>query len=111
MGDRDRLERLIGIAGMLSQFLQFVEAAVAVILVALSGQAGWGQGTKTIRLMIPYAAGGTTDILARMLAEQIRLAQGQTVMIEDRPGASAVIATEAVSRAMPDGNTLLALRS
>jgi tripartite-type tricarboxylate transporter receptor subunit TctC len=93
------------------QFLQFVEAAVAVILVTLSGHAGWGQGTKTIRLMVPYAAGGTTDILARMLAEQIGRAQGRTVLIEDRPGGSAVIATEAVSRAMPDGNTLLAVTS
>jgi tripartite-type tricarboxylate transporter receptor subunit TctC len=53
------------------------------------------------------AAGGGVDITARLLAEQIGRAQGLTVVIENRPGAGAVIGAEAVSRAMRDGNTLL----
>jgi tripartite-type tricarboxylate transporter receptor subunit TctC len=56
---------------------------------------------------VPYQPGGANDVLARLLGEQIGRAQGQTVLIENRPGAGTVIGTEAVSRAAPDGRTLL----
>jgi tripartite-type tricarboxylate transporter receptor subunit TctC len=63
--------------------------------------------TRTIRIVVPYAPGGAPDALARMLGEQIGRAQGVTVVIENRPGAGAIIGTESVARANPDGNTLL----
>src|SRR5258708_18607777 len=86
--------------------LRGVVAAAAVMLVALSGHGAWSQATRTI-IVVPYAPGGGTDVLARLLAEQIGRARGQTMLIENRPRASTIIATQAVSRAAPDGNTLL----
>jgi len=63
-------------------------AAIAVL--ALSGQEALSQGVtgKTVRIVVPFPAGGPADVLARLLAEQIGRAQGRTTMvIEDRPGA------------------------
>jgi tripartite-type tricarboxylate transporter receptor subunit TctC len=84
-----------------------VNAPVAVILATLSGHNAWSQTARTIKIVVPFPPGGPTDILARVLAEQIGSAQGPTMVIENRPGAGSVIGTEAVSRAAPDGNTLL----
>jgi tripartite-type tricarboxylate transporter receptor subunit TctC len=69
------------------------------------------QTPRTIKVVDPNAPGGSTDILARLLAEQIGRAQGTTIVVENRPGAGTVIGTEAVSRAAPDGNTLLLTQS
>jgi len=55
----------------------------------------------------PVPPGGVADVLARLLAEQIGRAQGPTFVVENRPGAATMIATDAVSRAAPDGNTVL----
>jgi len=82
-------------------------AAVAVIFVNLSGHSAWSQTSRTIKVVVPFAAGGVGDTLARLLAEQIGRAHGPAMVIEDRPGAGAVIGTEAVARAIPDGNTIL----
>ena len=82
-------------------------AAVAVIFVNLSSHSAWSQSSRTIKVVVPFAAGGVADTLARLLAEQIGRAQGPAMVIEDRPGAGAVIGTEAVARAIPDGNTVL----
>jgi tripartite-type tricarboxylate transporter receptor subunit TctC len=82
-------------------------AAVAALAVILSGDGAWSQTTRTIKIVVPAAPGGTLDILARLLAEQIGRAQGRTMIIENRTGAAQIIGTEAVSRAAPDGNTLL----
>ena len=82
-------------------------AAVAVIFVNLSGHSAWSQTSRTIKVVVPFAAGGVGDTLARLLAEQIGRAHGPAMVIEDRPGADAVIGTEAVARAIPDGNTIL----
>src|SRR5262245_34438943 len=80
----------------------------AVGLFALMvGCAAWSQSTHTIKVVVPYPAGGFADILARILADQVGRAREATVMIENRPGAGSVIGTEAVSRAAPDGKTLL----
>ncbi len=73
---------------------------------ALSGQAAQAQ-SRTIKLIVPSTAGGGADVLARLLADQIGKAQGQTMVVENRPGAGNTIGTEAVARAAPDGNTLL----
>ena len=62
---------------------------------------------RTIRLVVPVPPGASTDAVARLMAEQIGRAQGVTIVVENRPGASGMIGTEQVSRAAPDGATLL----
>src|SRR5215813_14695872 len=80
-------------------------AGALSVLFALTG--AWSQSARTVKIVVPYPAGGTADILARILGEQIGRAEGVTIVTENRPGASAVIGAEAVSRAAPDGSTLL----
>ena len=80
-------------------------AGVLSILVGLTG--AWSQTARTVKIVVPFPAGGTADVLTRILGEQISRAEGVTVVTENRPGASAVIGTEAVSHAAPDGSTLL----
>ena len=63
--------------------------------------------SRPITLLVPWAPGGSTDILARIVAEHLRQALGQPVIIENRTGASGNIGTLAVARAAPDGYTLL----
>lgn len=82
-------------------------AFAVVALLALGGQAGWAQPQQTIRIIIPFPPGGATDIVGRLLADQISRTQGVSAIVENRPGAGSVIGTEAVARAAPDGNTLL----
>jgi tripartite-type tricarboxylate transporter receptor subunit TctC len=67
----------------------------------------WSQATRTVKIVVPFSAGGPTDILARLLVEHIGRVQGLTMFVENRPGAMTAIGTEAVSRAAPDGNSLL----
>ena len=62
---------------------------------------------KPIRILIPYAPGGLTDVVARHYAEHLRKAFGQNVLVENKPGASGIIAIEEMARAKPDGYTLL----
>jgi tripartite-type tricarboxylate transporter receptor subunit TctC len=80
---------------------------VSILVLALSAYGAWSQTAKTIRIIVPSTPGGGADTLARLLADQISRAQGQTIVVENRPGASNTIGTEAASRATPDGNTLL----
>ena len=62
---------------------------------------------KPIRMIVAVGAGGATDTLARMLAERLGKSLGTSVVVENQPGGSGVIAAQAVARAMPDGHTLL----
>jgi tripartite-type tricarboxylate transporter receptor subunit TctC len=81
-------------------------AVAAAILIPVVGQHAWSQA-RTIRIVVPFPAGGSADILARLLGEHIAKTQGPSVIIENRPGGGASIAYEAVARAAPDGNTLV----
>jgi tripartite-type tricarboxylate transporter receptor subunit TctC len=82
-------------------------ASTGALLILLGLTGAGSQIARTVKIVVPYPAGGTADILTRILGEQISRTEGVTVVTENRPGASAVIGTEAVSRAAPDGSTLL----
>ena len=92
---------------------QFILKTVAIALItsALSANELRAQTidypNKPIRLIAPFAAGGSIDILARMTADTLSKATNQAVIVENRPGASGNIGMEAVARARPDGYTLL----
>jgi tripartite-type tricarboxylate transporter receptor subunit TctC len=84
----------------------FVAAAAAFATTFLPAQAQT-YPAKNITMIVPSAPAGSTDIMARLIGEQLQKAWGQPVVIDNRPGASGNIGTEAVARATPDGYTLL----
>jgi len=89
------------------RLFKHVMFAAAGILVTPSAQTAWCQTTRTIKAVVPYPPGGGVDALARIMADQIGRTRGPAIVIENRPGAGTVIATEAVARAAPDGKTVL----
>jgi tripartite-type tricarboxylate transporter receptor subunit TctC len=89
------------------KLIGLLTAAAGMILRALSGDGAVAQTARTIRIVVPFPAGGSADDLARLLADQIGRTRGVNFVIENRPGAGTVVASEAVSRTAPDGNTLL----
>lgn len=84
--------------------LQGVALAAAMTATGAMAQA-WP--SRPITLIVPFAAGGTTDVLARALGERLQQSLGQPVVIESKPGAGATIGADFVAKAKPDGYTLL----
>ncbi len=86
----------------------FSMSAAAVLLARGSGARAQGTfATQNIRLVVGYPAGGGVDIVARLLTDPMKAAFGQAVLVENKPGAAAMIAAQSVARATPDGHTLL----
>src|SRR5262245_60010029 len=63
--------------------------------------------TRPVRLLVPYPPGAATDTSARMLAARLSEGLGQQVIVDNRPGASGIIATSLLARAAPDGHTIM----
>ena len=63
--------------------------------------------SRTIKMIVPYPAGGTTDLLGRLIADQLKIGLGATVIVENKPGAGTTLGAEQVAKSEPDGYTLL----
>jgi tripartite-type tricarboxylate transporter receptor subunit TctC len=90
-----------------------VLAGAAAVAATAGTQAGAESryASQPVHILVGYSAGGGVDIIARLLQDPMKAALGQPVIVENRPGASAMLATAAVAKAAPDGYTLLACAS
>ena len=81
--------------------------AVLALLALSPAAAAQGYPAKPVKILVGFAAGGPTDVIARIVAQDMTASLGQSFIVENRPGANAIIATEAVARSAPDGYTTL----
>ena len=79
----------------------------AILFSQLPGAAYAQNFDRPVRIIVPFAPGGTSDILARLISPKLSAAIGQSVVIENKPGVSGNLGADAVAKATPDGTTLL----
>ncbi len=85
-----------------------IALTVALAAWTLTGDASaQNYPNRTVRLIVPFAAGGAVDVLARLMAIKLSEQVGQPVIIENRPGAGGTLAADAVAKSAPDGYTIL----
>jgi tripartite-type tricarboxylate transporter receptor subunit TctC len=82
-----------------------IAVLAALAVPSLAGAQGYP--TKPVRFIVPFAPGGSTDIIGRTVAQKLTELWGQTVIVDNRPGGSTVIGTDLVAKSPPDGHTLL----
>lgn len=80
-------------------------AALAFVLAGAGGALAQGWPNRPIRMIVPYTPGGYTDLMARLVGQKISDALGQPIIFENKPGANAIIGTDVVAKAAPDGYT------
>ncbi|HYS75348.1 MAG TPA: tripartite tricarboxylate transporter substrate-binding protein, partial [Burkholderiales bacterium] len=83
-----------------------LSAALGISPLPAAAQSADSFPTRPIKILVPYAPGGATDIIARIVAAKLSESLGQSVLVENRPGASGNLALEAVAKAPADGYTL-----
>ena len=81
-------------------------AALAPLAAPAPAQTGW-HATRPVRMLIPFPPGGATDILARLLAQQLGEKLGAPLVVENRPGANGIVASQALLGQPADGHTLI----
>jgi tripartite-type tricarboxylate transporter receptor subunit TctC len=92
---------------------KWLQAAAATVAALAIGNAASAQSfpSKPVHLLVPYPAGGAVDVLTRTLGDVVAKTWSQTVVVENRPGAGGVIASQALVAAPPDGHTLIVVAS
>jgi tripartite-type tricarboxylate transporter receptor subunit TctC len=86
---------------------RILASALVLVFGATLAQAQGAYPNRPVRVLIPYAPGGLTDVVARHYAERLRQSLGQNFIVENKPGASGIIAIEQMARAAPDGYTIM----
>ena len=99
---REPLRRSAGVCASIAMLFSTITASV-------NGATTASYPTKSIRIIVPQSAGGSTDLAARIVTQRLSDALGQPIVIDNRPGAGSLNGTETVAKAAPDGYTLLAV--
>ena len=88
--------------------MRLTTCVLGLALAGLTAFGAHGQAfpTRTVTILVPFAAGGPTDVIMRILGERLAARWGRSVIIENRPGAGTIVATGALAKAAPDGHTL-----
>ena len=84
----------------------YAAVALALLAVVVPARAQDAYPSKSITMIVPFAAGGSTDVIGRVIAEGLRQVLGQSVLVDNRAGAGGSIGTLAIARAQPDGYTI-----
>ncbi|HLQ01717.1 MAG TPA: tripartite tricarboxylate transporter substrate binding protein [Burkholderiales bacterium] len=91
----------------MKQVFPFRWTCVVALAAAASAASAQVYPARPVKILVPFAAGGVADITARVLSQRMSEAMGQQVIVENRPSAGGIVASEAVAKAQPDGHTLL----
>ena len=83
--------------------------ALMIALLAAASASAQDYPTRSVRVIVPFAPGGSADVFGRFLAQRLQESLGQAFVVDNRPGAGSVIGTDAVAKAAPDGYTLLVM--
>src|ERR1700732_1332581 len=92
-------------------WFRIAAAALAMLTAGGVASAQAPYPSKPVHIFVPYAAGGGVDILARTLGDVVSRQWGQTIVVENRPGAGGVVASQALATSAPDGYTLIVVAS
>lgn len=88
-------------------WFQMVLAVACMVVGAVTSHAAETYPSRPLRMVVPYAPGGNTDVLARLIAQRLTQSLGQQVVVDNRPGGNTLIGTELVARAPADGYTIM----
>src|SRR5262245_24244062 len=89
------------------RFCSLFPALVAVLAFSPDASLAQGYPSKPIRIIVPFAAGGAVDVIARLVGGKVSENVGQPIIVENRPGASGTLGADMVAKSSPDGYTIL----